>query len=105
MTTHKKKCVCGHLLDVEEVYKQGRADEQLQSIEDAKMQATEYLNALDKAKEEAYQQGKADAVEEFRNKLFEKIARLTLSMWNFKLFDDALQETYNELKEKNNDNR
>lgn len=26
MTTHKKKCVCGHLLDVEEVYQQGRAD-------------------------------------------------------------------------------
>ena len=52
---------------------------------------------------EAYQQGRADAIEEFRNKLFGKLMRLNLSMWHFKLFDDALQETYNELKEKNND--
>lgn len=43
--------------EIEEAYNQGRADEQLQSIEDAKMQATEYLDALDKAKKEAYQQG------------------------------------------------
>lgn len=26
MTKHKKRCVCGHLLDVEEVYQQGRSD-------------------------------------------------------------------------------
>lgn len=26
MTTHKKKCVCGHLLDVDEVYQQGYND-------------------------------------------------------------------------------
>ena len=44
-------------------YEQGRADEQLQSIEDAKMQATEYLDALNKAKEEAYQQGAREFAE------------------------------------------
>lgn len=37
--------------------KQGEADEQLRSIEDAKQQAAEYLNALDNAKKELYQQG------------------------------------------------
>lgn len=25
---HKKKCVCGHLLNVQDVYEQGRTDEQ-----------------------------------------------------------------------------
>lgn len=47
-----------------DAYDMGRADEQLQSIEDAKIQATEYLNALNKAKEEAYQQGRADQKKE-----------------------------------------
>lgn len=41
-------CLCGQKLDWGD--EDDRADEQLQSIEDAKMQATEYLNALDKAK-------------------------------------------------------
>lgn len=50
-----------------DAYDLGRADEQLQSIEDAKQQATEYLNALNKAKEEAYEQGKADGIDECIN--------------------------------------
>lgn len=44
-------------------YQQGRADEQIQSIEDAKKQAAEYLDALDKAKKEAYQQGAREFAE------------------------------------------
>lgn len=50
------------------------------------------------------EQIRADAIEEFRIKLFEKLVRLTLSMWYFKLFDDALQETYKELMEQNEQN-
>lgn len=34
MTKHKKKCVCGHLLDVEEVYQKGRADERANTIDE-----------------------------------------------------------------------
>lgn len=52
-------------------YQQGRADEQLQSIEDAKMQATEYLNALDKAKKEAYQQGAREFAEKIKSEIEE----------------------------------
>lgn len=50
----------------------------------------------------AYEKGRADAIDDFREKLFGKLCRLTLSMYNFKLFDDVLQETYKELKERNN---
>lgn len=46
---------------------------------------------------------RTDAIDEFREKVFNKFCRLTLSMYNFKLFDDALQEAYKELKENNND--
>ena len=53
-------------------FKEGKADEQLQSIEDAKTQATEYLNALDKAKKEAYQQGAKEFAEWlYRRKCFD----------------------------------
>lgn len=45
-------------------FEDGRAYEQLQSIEDAKQQATEYLDALNKAKKETYQQGKVDGFQE-----------------------------------------
>lgn len=55
-------------------YQQGKADEQLQSIEDAKMQATEYFNTLDKAKEEAYQKGAREFAEWLcRKSRFEEI--------------------------------
>lgn len=55
-----------------EAYKQGRADEQLQSIEDAKEQAKEYRVALEKAKEEVYKQGAKEFAEWlYRRKCFD----------------------------------
>lgn len=42
---------------------------------------------------------RAEVINEFRNKLFSKLIKLTLSKSDFKLFDNILLETYRELKE------
>lgn len=60
----------------------------------------EYCNEkINKMIDEYEKEIRAEVVDEFRNKLFSKLIRLTLSMSEFKLFDNALQETYRELKE------
>lgn len=73
-----------------EAYEQGRSD---QKAEDNEFFNFEGAWRLEK------QKIREDAIDEFRERLFNKLCRLTLSMWDFKLFDDILQETYKELKE------
>lgn len=55
--------ICQYMTGYQIGYQQGIADEQIQSIKYARMQATDYLDALDKAKKEAYQKGAKDFAE------------------------------------------
>lgn len=34
MEIHKKKCVCGHLLDAEDIYQQGKAEERAKVLDE-----------------------------------------------------------------------
>lgn len=61
------------------------------------------LNMTIELMKEYAEQIRTDAIEEFRERLFNRLCRLTLSMQHFELFDDALQETVKELKEQSNE--